>query len=137
VSARVLLEGVDELRDALQRLPADLNREARGEVVAAAEGAAADLRAAYPEKTGNLRRGVKVTTTESTASTVAIVKSTAKHAHLWEFGTENRRTQKLFNRGAMPAQYDRGLVGIAIRRRRRLEQALVAIVERHGFQVTP
>jgi HK97 gp10 family phage protein len=136
MSARVLLEGLDELRDELQRLPADLNREARDQVIATAQATAAELRAAYPEKTGNLRRGVKVTIEETPTSTIAKVISSAPHAHLWEFGTENRKTQKLWKRGRMPAKFDQGLVGIAIRRRLRMERLLVAIVEHHHFQVT-
>lgn len=137
MSARVIFEGLDELRDELKRLPAELNREARDQVIATAEATAAELRAAYPEKTGNLRRGVKVKIEETPTSTIAKVISSAPHAHLWEFGTEIRKTQKLYPRGRMTAKFDQGLVGIAIRRRLRMDRLLVAVIESHNFQVTP
>lgn len=148
-SVQVAMEGLDELRNALKALPAELQSAARDRVIAAADDAAAKLRASYPVGTsgrkyqgrridpGGLRRGVKVVVEENKASTIATVKSTAPHAHLWEFGTEVRATQKLINRGAAPAHHDQGLIGIAIRRRRQLQSELKAIVEQSGsFVVT-
>jgi HK97 gp10 family phage protein len=130
MSAQVKWEGLDELRKQLQALPKDLNREARGRVIAAANSAADDLKQAYPKgDTGNLRKGVKVKVEESEVATHAVVRSSAAHAHLWEFGTQNRKTQKLWNRGSGPAHYDQGLVGIASKKRRNLNANLIAIVK--------
>lgn len=136
-SVRVAMEGLDALRAGLKALPAELNQKARGRVIGTANEAADKLRAAYPRgDTGNLRAGVKVKVEENTASTVATVRSTSAHAHLWEFGTQVRRTQKGFNRGAMPAAYDKGLVGIARRERRELQEELIDIVREAGFAVS-
>lgn len=135
-SMKVAMEGLDELRAALKALPEDLARDARFRVRAAANAAADDLRAAYPSDSGNLRRGVRVAVEDQAVSVVATVKSSSPHAHLWEFGTQVRRTQRLLNRGAAPAHFDQGLVGIAQRRRRDLNEELVDIVRKAGFEVT-
>lgn len=130
-------DGLDELRRQLKALPADLAHEARENVVEAAESAAAALRQAYPPgPTGRLRRGVKVTVKQTEATVVATLKSTAPEAHLWEWGTQVRRTQQGWNRGAAPAHYNQGVVGLGLRYRRRLNGQLVELVKRHGLEVT-
>lgn len=133
----VTWDGLDELRRQLKALPADLAHEARQDVVEAAENAATALRQAYPPgPTGNLRRGVKVIVKQTEATVVATLKSTAPEAHLWEFGTQVRRTQQGWNRGAGPAHYNQGVVGIAGRHRKTLNGQLVELVRRNGFEVT-
>lgn len=130
-------DGLDELRRQVRTLPTDLATEAREDVVGAAQHAADALRQAYPGgPTGRLRRGVSVTTKQTGSSVVAVLKSTAPEAHLWEFGTQVRRTQRGWNRGAGPAHYNQGVVGIAARYRRTLNEQLVDIVKRNGFEVT-
>lgn len=130
-------DGLDELRRQLKALPADLAHEAREHVIEAAESAATALRQVYPPgPTGRLRRGVKVTVKQTEAAVVATLKSTAPEAHLWEWGTQNRRTQQGWNRGAAPAHYNQGVVGIGLRHRRRLNGQLVELVKRNGFEVT-
>lgn len=130
-------DGLDELRRQLKALPADLAHEARQNVVDAAEHAADSLRQAYPPgPTGRLRRGVKVTVKQTDAAVVATLKSTAPEAHLWEFGTQVRRTQQGWNRGAAPAHYNQGVIGIAGRYRKTLNGQLVDLVRRNGFEVT-
>jgi hypothetical protein len=64
------------------------------------------------------------------------VKSTSPHAHFWEFGTQNRTTSKGWNRGKLKDQYNRGLVGISIRERAKLNAKLVELVRKAGFDVT-
>lgn len=137
-SVKVQMEGLDELRAELRKLPSDLNRKARDRVIGTANAAAADLGQAYDRSrvTGNMRRGIKVKVEETETTTTAQVRSTSPHAHLWEFGTEVRRTQKLLNRGEAPAHYDQGLVGIAQRKRRQLNTNLVDIVREAGFEVS-
>jgi len=130
-------EGLDELRAELKQLPADLATEANDDVVKAANDTAAQLKAAYPGgPSGNLRRGVKVTTSVTPTGTVATVISAAPEAHLWEFGTQIRHTQKGFNRGAAPAHYNEGLVGIAEQHRRVLDGQLFDLLVRAGFEVS-
>lgn len=137
MSVRVLLEGNNELRDALGNLTEELNREARAIVHAAAEKTAAQLKAVYPQgPSGKMQRGVKVTTRDTTTTTRAKVRSTTDEATYWEYGTQVRRTNKGFNRGAMPAATGRGLISIAVRNRRAMVDELIALVRSQGFTVT-
>jgi len=137
MSVRVLLQGNNELRDALGKLPEALNLEARAIVRTAAETTAAQLRSVYPQGgTGAMRRGVKVTTRDTTTTVSAKVRSTTDEATYWEYGTQVRRTSQGFNRGAMPAATGRGLISLAQRNRRRMLDELVALVREAGFTVT-
>jgi hypothetical protein len=133
----VALFGLGDLRDALKRLPLELQQEARGEILRTTASAAAELRAVYPAVTGNLRRGVKTQFRDRKGETTGTVLSTAPHAHLWEFGTVNRKTEKGWNRGRSPSNITRGLIAIRMRRQRALRQTLRAILERGGdFRLT-
>lgn len=137
MSARVDLIGIEAFRAALRNLPDDLRQEADTQVRAQADAMAREAAQAYPEgPTGNLRRGVTVRTEGSAYSVVALVSSRAPHAFIFERGTKVRRTDKGYNRGAMPqpAEADR-FIPKAIRARRRLQSALIDIVRRAGFEV--
>jgi hypothetical protein len=137
MAATVRLDGLSELRDALRALPADMATEAGVIVREAAETTAAQIKAVYPVgPTGNLRRGVAVSNDTRGVAALAIVKSRAPHAHLWEYGTQVRRTNRSFNRGRMPSPTGDTLVSIAQRVRRGMYQRLVALVERAGFTVS-
>jgi HK97 gp10 family phage protein len=133
--AGVRLEGLDDLRDALHTLPADLVRETQRAVMAAAESTASALRAVYPVRTGNLRRGVRVRVDQTPTGTTATVLSTAPYAAYWEYGTEIRRTQRGWNRGAAPAHAGQGLRSLAARRRPQLRALVIEVLERHDFRV--
>jgi len=138
VSASVELVGIEAFRAALRSLPDDLRNEADVVVQAQADAMAREAQQAYPEgPTGNLRRGVTVRTLRSSYSVAAQVRSRAPHAAIFETGTKNRRTDKGYNRGAMPqpAEADR-FIPKAIRARRRLTSALIDIVRRAGFEVS-
>jgi hypothetical protein len=129
----VALFGLGDMRDALKRLPAALQAEARAEIVRTTALAATELRAVYPiGPTGNLRKGVKTKLKDTKGETTGTVLSTAPHAHLWEYGTVNRKTEKGWNRGRSPSNITRGLVAIRLRRQRQLALALRAILERGG-----
>ena len=80
----------------------------RGEVHTAAQTEAQRLaqtvRAAYPRRTGNLQRGVRVTDDAPTGDAIAFrVRSLARHSHLYEKGTTFRQTRRGADRGVMPA----------------------------------
>jgi len=162
MSGRLEWRGLAELRQQLRELPQDLNNEAVAIVRAHAEEAARAIRAGYPEgKTGNLRRGVTVESNSSKFGASAIVRSRAKHAHLFEKGTKDRYTggpndwssrraqrfafkakhglikpSRPAYRGAMPAaQPSEAMVPKAIRARRRMHEALLDLVRRAGFVV--
>lgn len=136
-AARVELRGLVEFREALRRLPAELTDEAGAIVRDAAANAQSEIQQAYPEgPTGNLRRGVVTDHYASRWTSHAIVRSRAKHANLFEFGTRPRRTVRGANRGAMPpAPPGQAMIPIVIRRRKRMVEQLKDLVRRAGFRI--
>lgn len=128
--------GLDALKQGLRQLPSELTGEGGDIVEQHTEQAARHLRAAYPEgDTGRLRAGVKTTIDRSRFGVVGIVRSRAKHAHLWEWGTQVRTTRQGWFRGVMPAAGQEGLVPIAVRTRRAMNKRLFDLVRQAGFQV--
>src|SRR6185369_9818998 len=104
VSVKLDLNGMNELRDALRKLPEDLTTEAAVIVSAYATQAKQEIQSGYPQgPTGHLRGGVRVIHNAGRrVSTTSIVKSTAPHAWIFENGTANRVTNRGANRGRMP-----------------------------------
>ena len=135
MSASLTFIGLDALRKALLALPAELAAQAAGIVEGAADGAAAEIKAAYPEgDTGNLRRGVRVRSERAADYVVRrVVRSTAPHATLFETGTQTRQTRLGYNRGFMPGANI--FVPVVTRRRRAMFEQLVTIVEEAGLDV--
>ncbi len=136
--SRLELQGLAEFRAALRALPKDLADEAGAIVLAHADDAKRQIQTAYPEgPTGNLRVGVRVDRSQSSAfAATAIVRSRARHASLFEFGTQARQTRAGKNTGAMPkAPAGQAMLPIVIRVRRRMVEQLIALVRRAGFQV--
>lgn len=134
MSARVTWTGLDELRADLRNLPVELTEEASGIVIDSAMSAAQDIRTAYPKRTGNLANHVKAEATAPSRFGVrAVVKSTARHAHLFEYGTQARHTELGVDRGSMPP----GNVFIPrmVKHRRAMYERLKAMLERHGLTV--
>ena len=132
-SVTLQLIGLPDLIAALRQLPPDLAAEGGAIVVAAADQAAEEIVAAYPERTGNLKHGVKrIGDSKGTGAFVRVV-NTARHAHLFEFGTQSRQTAIGANRGAMPA--GNVFIPIVVRRRRAMVDALVALLQRAGLTV--
>jgi hypothetical protein len=87
------LHGWAEFREALRTLPAYLTGEAAKIVDASANSAAVAIRTEYGRhsRTGNLQAGVVVELrTTGRFGLRAMVWSKAKHAHLFEYGTEAR-----------------------------------------------
>jgi hypothetical protein len=125
--------GMGALIRALQQLPAELRQEAEGVVNATADLMAAEVRQTYEQHrhTGNLAAHVVVEkgTERAGGELRAQVRSTAKHAHLFERGTVQRFTAgKGANRGTMPATPV--FVPAAVRSRRRMVDRLVGILRR-------
>jgi Bacteriophage HK97-gp10, putative tail-component len=132
---RLVINGLDELRQALRELPHELAAEASHIVTGAANGAAADIKAAYPVRTGNLRDHLSVESfPASGAGAKAVVKNTARHAVLFENGTQARHTKIGANRGAMPPGHV--FVPRVIKARRRMYQELADLLRRQGLQVS-
>lgn len=132
---RLVLDGMAELRAALRALPAELASEAGRIIEGEANAAVSEMRQQYPVRTGRLMQGTVVSRVDrGKFAAGAIVKNTAKHAHLFEFGTQTRQNAIGANRGAMPP--GNVFVPAMIRARRRMYRALAALLERNGLTVT-
>ena len=134
MSASVRWSGFSEFLREFGSIPERLKSEGMGIVVEETEGAANEIRQAYPRVTGTLAKRVR-TSYPSTSILVGLVRSQAPHAHLYEFGTRQRRTSKGANRGVMPAANPAVVVPIARRRRSRMARRMVDMLRRMGFQV--
>jgi hypothetical protein len=90
--ATMKLDGLDQLRTLIGDF-GDVCTD-RGQALAekAAQQAAEEIRAAYPEgPTGNLRKGVRQVRGGAQGHRVlSLVKSMAPHAHLYEYGTRRQ-----------------------------------------------
>lgn len=134
---RLELTGLKELREALRQLPHELKAEAQKIVMDAANNAGAEIKAKYDEhtKTGNLSRGVQIRPSEaSTFAAGAVVVSRAKHAWMFENGTQVRHTDIGANRGAMPPGHV--FIPVVIRRRKGMYLELMEVIRKQGLQVT-
>ena len=155
---RITWDGLDVLTKALQLLPVHLRDEAASVIHDAATGALEEIRAAYPEgPKGNLKKGLKLTLRVSGSGpggditpgmgvefgAAGIVKNSAKHAWIFEHGTQARYVSELppgrvknfgYRRGAMPP--GRVFIPIVVRRRRAMYAALSDVVRKLGFSVT-
>jgi hypothetical protein len=132
---RLVWDGLAELRAQLRSLPRELAGEASDIVTGAADGAKSDIVAAYPERTGNLRDHVIVSKAPAGIyGAGAVVKSTAKHAWMFENGTQARHTALGANRGSMPPGHV--FIPAVIRRRRAMYADLKALLVRHGLRVS-
>ena len=88
---RLVFDGLAELREELRNLPADLTDEATGIVDDAAREAEATIDAGYPTRSGRLRAGLRVTRVHAGKYAAgAILKNVAKHAWLYDNGSEAR-----------------------------------------------
>lgn len=134
MSAVMRLDGLLELKEALQHLTPELQAESQAIVYANADKAAEEIRAAYPRRTGNLKDHVYVSKRGSTISTTATVKNTAHHAWLFENGSQARHTDLGANRGSMPPGHV--FIPIMIRRRRIMYQILKDLVASKGLTVS-
>jgi hypothetical protein len=134
MGSRFRLDGLAELKDALTRLPADLTTEASDIVWANAAVAAQEIRDAYPSRTNNLRNHVTVSRAGGAFSTSAKVKNTAKHAWLFENGSQARHTDLGANRGSMPAGHV--FIPVMMRRRRIMYEVLKRLLVSHGLLVS-
>jgi hypothetical protein len=136
-SNRLVFTGLSELRAELRALPAALTGEASSLVQGAATSAAAAIQTAYGahRRSGNLQDHVVVETRAAGQFGAAmIVKATAKHAGLFENGSQARHTAIGANRGSMPPGHV--FVPEIIRARRAMWGALADLLTRHGLRVT-
>lgn len=141
-SNRLVFEGLAELKEAFRNLPFELTGEASHDVEAAANGAAAIIKAEYHKVSGKLRDGVEVATANGQFSAGAIVKSKAKIAWLYDNGSQARHYTT-----ASGAQHATGamwgktppthiFVRTMIAKRRAMYERLKALLTRHGLLVS-
>ena len=87
----VTWDGLAELFAQLEGMTETITTKAQDIANQVAQQVADDIKQIYPEGTGNLRRGVRVLKSRGEGNrALAIVKSTAPHAHLYEYGTAAR-----------------------------------------------
>lgn len=131
--------GLDELKLALQRLPADLTSDASEIVEGAANRAAFEARAAYPLRTGHLKKGVQLRSIRPGGFVVGTqVLNRAPHATIFEYGTQARhyftKRGKTHLTGRMPPGHV--FVPIMIQRRRVMYEQLKSLLVRNGAVLT-
>lgn len=131
---RIKYTGLAELYEGLRNLPKELHAESADIVYANADKAAQEIIAAYPKRTGNLARGVRVKREPGQFGARAAVRNTAPHAFMFENGTQARHTAIGANRGSMPAGHV--FVPIVVRRRRIMYAVLRELLIKHGLIVT-
>lgn len=138
-------DGLDELRAQLRKLPSDLAEEASSIVLDAGNETVDVVGAVYGahDKTGNLSRGLTVRASAAGPyGTGALVKSAAKHAWLFDNGSQARHyvtkggkthpTGAMWGRRAPTHIFAR----TAARKRREMYVKLKALLVSHGMTVT-
>jgi hypothetical protein len=134
----VTIDGLDAFKAALRELPKALTSEAAEIVERAASDASSAIRTAYAAHThtGNLAQHVQMRKRAGSQYGVSMeVRSTARHALLFEIGTETiRYTRKGASRGRMPAANI--FIPFARQHRKAMYTALAAMMRTHGLDVT-
>jgi hypothetical protein len=128
--AGVSWSGLDTFKDELGVLTANLVEEANAIMVESAESAKADIAAAYPFKSGNLRAGLVLRPARGILLTGLELLQTAPHGWLFEHGTKPRETKTHANRGVMP--HNPTFEPIAYAYRRSAIQAITFRLYQHG-----
>jgi len=133
---RLTWDGIEAFKSALRQLPSHLSGRGGDIVVARAHEAGEEVRQGYAlhEHTGNLEQHVVVEVESRAAGAVAIVKSTARHAYIFEIGTQIRKTKSGANRGAMPP--GNVFVPTVVRKRRAMVEDLKALMTESGLEVS-
>ena len=119
MASTLTIDGIADLKKAIGEFAGACTVEAQALADAAAASARDQIVAAYPEgPTGNLKRGVRVIRAKDDGHrALGIVKSTAPHAHLYEYGTRRQPARPVLGE-------------VASRVRRDYHRKLIAMVER-------
>ena len=137
MSVRLILRGVDELRDALRRLPEELTGEGGAIIRDAATAAHDDVDTVFNahEVTGTLERRLElVEVAGGRFGSILKVVDRAKHAWMFEYGTVARHWRNGKLTGTMPAA--NVFVKAMIHRRESMWDRLRRLVEDHGLKVS-
>lgn len=104
VKMGVTWSGLDSFIQELQTLTANLVVEANQILVLSAQDARRDIAAAYPAKTGTLKRGLVLRPAKGLVLSGAELVQTAPHGYIFEHGTVDRENKAGQYRGRMPAR---------------------------------
>jgi hypothetical protein len=133
---RFVFTGLEELKAELRTLPADLTAEASHIVEAAANGAAATIKASYPP--GELQDSLSVQVSVSGFAAGAVVKNTSKLASIYENGTEARHYTTVHGvrheTGRMPPK--NVFIPTMQRKRAQMYDQLADLLVSHGLAVS-
>jgi len=133
---RFQIDGLQDLRDALRRLPVELRDEAASVITEHADRAADEITTEYEAHTftGHLAQHTYVSRRDpGPFGAGATVRNTSPHAWIFENGSQTRRSR---SGNASPMPPGHVFIPIVIRHRRAMRGQLVAIVRRAGLQVT-
>jgi|SRR5262245_25861876 len=128
--AGVTWTGLDSFKHELQVLTSDLVDEAQAILTESAQAAKADIAAAYPFKSGNLRAGLQLRPARGLVLAGWELVQTAPHGYLYEHGTRPRHNRAGAYRGVMPGNPT--FVPIAAAYRRTAMSQLIYRLYWHG-----
>ena len=100
--AGVKFNGLDTFMDELRVLTSGLVDEANAILTESAEAARRDIAAAYPARSGALRRGLTLKPARGTVLAGLELVQRAPHGWLYEHGSKVRHTTEGLHRGRMP-----------------------------------
>ena len=147
----VVIDGLEDLRKALLNAPQSIQAQVETIVRGASDSAASEIRSRYEQHRTSTEmytpgKGVRRARRHladnvvvsfrgaKTGAAVGRIVVDAPHAHLFEFGTQNRQWENGKSTGSAPARPT--LVPAAIRNRRQMIDELIATVEQTGLKVT-
>ena len=133
-------DGLAELRAEILALPETLTGEAAHLVEAAANAVTLDIKAAYPYRTGDLRKKVTISPLRVKGQYVAgaVVRNSSPLATIFENGTQARHYFTVNGVKHLTGKMPPGHVFVPriVKARRKLLQQLKDMVTRHGAIVT-
>jgi hypothetical protein len=145
VSARLVWNGLKELRADLIALPAALTADAEAFVIDAGQEAKAEIGAVYAahSRSGHLAKGLQLSSEPNgTYEVRAVLRSRAPHAWLFDNGSQARHyTTKRGVPHSTGAMWSRtppthAFVATVMRKRREMYERLKLLLMRHGLRVS-
>ncbi len=139
--SRIVFTGIEEFRAALRQLPEELASEGSHIVQENANAAEAEIKAGYSQHvfSGNLMDHLyQVTRGSGAFGTAIVIRNTAKHAWLFENGSDARHYVTVkgtrHETGKMPPFHV--FIPAMIRCRRRMYEELAGLMRDHGLRVS-
>ena len=108
MAATLEMQGLDELKKLVASFADVCTDDGQQLADQAAMRAVEEIKAAYPQgPTGNLKKGVRIVRVKGDGHRVlSIVKSTAPHAHLYEYGTRRQPARPVIGEVAARVRRD-------------------------------